>query len=124
VKSWGCCGSWIEVYSWLRCAGQIVWPLPDDDKYASCIGHMDPRTKLFLDTSPEGKAKSKQADPVIFPDESVGSRRTADVCVMAAKLAYENPVFVERVVTKEWKMHFVKFFNCWNGTNQLVVTTN
>jgi hypothetical protein len=86
-----------------------VWPLPDDDKYASCIGHMDPRTKLFLDTSPEGKAKSKQA---------------ADVCVMAAKLAYENPVFVERVVTKEWKMHFVKFFNCWNGTNQLVVTTN
>jgi len=93
---------------------RFKWPLPEDEEYASCIGHMDPRTKLFLDSSPEGKAKSKQADQVIFPDESVGSRKTADVCVMAAKLAYENPVFVERVVTNVWNMYYVKFFNCWN----------
>lgn len=43
--------------------GRIVWPLPEDDEYASCIGHMDPRTKLFLDTSPEGKNKSPDSRP-------------------------------------------------------------
>jgi hypothetical protein len=82
---------------------------------------MDPRSKLLLDTSAEARAHSKQADVLVFPDENVGSRNTADVCVMAAKLSYENPAFVERVVNKIWNMNFVKFFNCWNGTNQLVI---
>ena len=118
-NSWGCFGSEIGLVA--ICADHIVWPHPSDDNYASCIGHMDPRSKLILDTSAEARAHSKQADVLVFPDENVGSRKTADVCVMAAKLAYENPAFVERVVNKIWNMNFVKFFNCWNGTNQLVI---
>ncbi|KAG0593134.1 hypothetical protein KC19_1G307000 [Ceratodon purpureus] len=94
--------------------GSIVIPKPGADNFLSMIGHMDPRCDLYVDTSAAGKAASTRADALVFPDEDVGSRRTADVCVLAAKLAYENPNVVKRVVEQNWKMHFVKFFNCWN----------
>lgn len=94
--------------------GSIIIPDSNADNYLSCIGHLDPRTDLFVDKSEEGQADSTRADTVVFPDENVGSRRTADVCVMTAKLAYENPAVVKRIVTECWNMHFVKFFNCWN----------
>ncbi|KAG0600272.1 hypothetical protein M758_11G020500 [Ceratodon purpureus] len=93
---------------------KIVIPQSDADNYLSCVGQLDPRNELYVDTSKKGKAESTRTDELVFPDENVGSRKTADVCVMAAKLAYENEAVVKRVVEQSWNMHFVKFFDCWN----------
>ena len=101
----------------MRCADRFVILKTGADSYSSVIGHLDPRCELYVDTSEAGKAESTRADTLVFPDEDIGSRRTADVCVMAAKLSYENPAVVQRVVEQCWNMHFVKFFNCWNGEN-------
>ncbi|XP_077224850.1 triacylglycerol lipase OBL1-like isoform X2 [Tasmannia lanceolata] len=34
--------------------------------------------------------------------------------IMAAKLAYENKAFVQRIVNDHWKMVFMEFYNCWD----------
>lgn len=94
--------------------GEIILPKYDSADYLSMIGLIDPRSSLFIDTSGAGKADSTRADAEVFPCENVGARSTADVCVIAAKVAYENPSVVERVVTEGMKMHFVKFYNFWN----------
>ncbi|XP_073388688.1 triacylglycerol lipase OBL1 [Physcomitrium patens] len=99
--------------------GRIILPDPTADNFLSCVGALDPRCDLYVDTSRPGKASSTRADGVVFPDENVGSRSTADVCVMAAKLAYENPAVVKRVVKDIWKMNFVKFYECWNENQQM-----
>ncbi|KAG0582718.1 hypothetical protein KC19_3G080000 [Ceratodon purpureus] len=99
--------------------GDIILPQPDSDTYLSLIALIDSRSTLFVDTSQTGKADSTRADTVAFPAENVGSRSTADVCVMAAKVAYESPAVIEKVVTQGMKMHFVKFFNCWNEYQQM-----
>jgi hypothetical protein len=92
----------------------IVFPNTEADNYLSIVGQLDPRCDLYVNTTKAAKADSKRADALVFPDEDVGARATADVCVMAAKLAYENPAVVERVVKECWGMHFVKFYNSWN----------
>nr|PNR63305.1 hypothetical protein PHYPA_001730 [Physcomitrium patens] len=102
--------------------GRIILPDPTADNFLSCVGALDPRCDLYVDTSRPGKASSTRADAVVFPDENVGSRSTADVCVMAAKLAYENPAVVKRVVKDIWKLNFVKFSECWNEQQQMVNT--
>jgi len=100
----------------LQClADTIVFPNTEADNYLSIVGQLDPRCDLYVNTTKAAKADSKRADALVFPDEDVGARATADVCVMAAKLAYENPAVVERVVKDVWGMHFVKFYNSWNG---------
>lgn len=93
----------------------MVFPNPDSENYYSLIGHLDGRSTLFIDTSKSSKADTTKATTEAFPAENVGSRSTADVCILAAKLAYENPAVVQKVVEQDWKMHFVKFYNCWNG---------
>ncbi|KAK9101663.1 hypothetical protein Scep_025093 [Stephania cephalantha] len=40
--------------------------------------------------------------------------RLLDLCILASKLAYENPSFIANVVTHHWNMHFLDFFNSWN----------
>lgn len=95
----------------------MVIPKPDTENYLSLIGLLDPRSTLYVDTSKASKADSTRADTSVFPAENMGARSTADVCVMAAKLAYENPAVVKKVVEKDWKLHFVKFYNCWNGND-------
>lgn len=96
-------------------AGYIVIPSSEDDNYLSLVGQMDPRATLYVNTSQYAKEHSNQADAKVFPDENVGSRATADVCVMSAKLAYENAAVVKRVVEQIWNMNFVGFYSCWNG---------
>jgi len=99
-----------------------VIPEEGTEEYLSLIGLLDRRSTLFVDTSPSAQANSTTANTEVFPSEDVGARSTADVCIMAAKLAYENPAVVEKVVVNDWKMHFVKFYNCWNG--KLIVLTH
>ncbi|XP_024370194.1 triacylglycerol lipase OBL1 [Physcomitrium patens] len=102
--------------------GRIILPDPTADNFLSCVGALDPRCDLYVDTSRPDKASSTRADALVFPDENVSSRSTADVCVMAAKLAYENPAVVKRVVKDIWMMNFVKFYECWNEHQQMVNT--
>lgn len=90
-------------------------PHSDADNYLSIVGQLDPRCNLYVDTSQAAKADSTRADAIVFPDENVGARATADVCVLAAKLAYENKAVVKRVVEQNWGMKFVQFYNSWNG---------
>jgi len=85
------------------------------------VGQLDPRLNLIIDTSKEAKAHSTEATTDIFPNETIGARSTANVCIMAAKIAYENPAVVKKVVTQNWNMHFVGFWNCWNGECPLSV---
>ncbi|KAH9713945.1 triacylglycerol lipase OBL1 [Citrus sinensis] len=47
------------------------------------------------------------------------NRILMDLCIMASKLAYENAEVVRNVVVDHWKMHFVDFYNCWNGKMEL-----
>jgi hypothetical protein len=94
--------------------GRIQIPNSEADNYYSCVGQLDPRLNLIVDTSKEGKAHSTEATAEIFPNETIGARSTANVCIMAAKLAYENEAVLKKVVTQNWNMHFVGFWNCWN----------
>lgn len=93
---------------------KIVMPNSEADNYLSIVGQLDPRCDLYVNTSQAAKAQSTRADALVFPDEDVGARATADVCVMAAKLAYENKAVVKRVVEQKWGMKFVQFYNSWN----------
>eukprot|EP01018_Ginkgo_biloba_P001333 Gb_19947 [translate_table: standard] len=84
----------------------VVIPEKATDTYLSMIGHLDNRVYLngrVLDVPP------------VYANVEAGSRFCADLCIMASKLVYENENVVKNAVTNNWKMHFVDFFNFWNG---------
>ncbi|KAL3681653.1 hypothetical protein R1sor_024609 [Riccia sorocarpa] len=94
---------------------QLVIPHRESEDYASFIGILDPRVALYSPGVSSSSVKSnEEANATVFSGTDFGSKYTADVLVMASKLAYENAKFVEKVVTKSWKMNFVGFYNCWN----------
>ncbi|KAH9320671.1 hypothetical protein KI387_015310, partial [Taxus chinensis] len=80
----------------------VIKPKRGTENFISFIGHLDERLDLNID--------GDGAENII----KLGSRRCADICIMASKIAYENESVIRNVVTKRWKMHFVEFFNCWN----------
>ncbi|KAI3983013.1 hypothetical protein MKX01_029431 [Papaver californicum] len=73
-------------------------PLPDKTSatYTSFIGHMDSRVDLHKKI------------------EIGGSRYYGALSAMAAKLSDENEASVKTVVTDQWKMKFLKFYDFWN----------
>ncbi|KAG6552633.1 hypothetical protein Mapa_005833 [Marchantia paleacea] len=88
------------------------------EDFLSILGAMDPRFALYTDKSSYGVAHSDDVNALNFAGTDYGSRSTADVLVMASKLAYENAACVKKVVTQSWKMHFVEFYDCWNEFHQ------
>ncbi|KAL3681664.1 hypothetical protein R1sor_024620 [Riccia sorocarpa] len=82
--------------------------------YKSFLALVDPRVQLYVTSAPSSE-KIDQANAVVFPGTEYGSKFTADVLVMASKIAYENGNYIERCVGKYWKMNFVGFWDCWNG---------
>ncbi|KAL6651549.1 hypothetical protein ACP70R_010474 [Stipagrostis hirtigluma subsp. patula] len=76
--------------------GRMEYPDTSSPTYRSLTGLIDRRVDL---------------DRSIEPTDS---RHDAALCVMASKLAYENEAFIRNVVTSNWQMEFVRFYNCWN----------
>nr|BAK03919.1 predicted protein [Hordeum vulgare subsp. vulgare] len=135
------------IWNIFRC--KLVIPLnrqaPD---FRTIIGMIDGRTELKLGT-PEvagGGGDMRQLhvhDTVVFgeaADLESGECTLAallvqqrdpipEVTVMAAKIAYENPAYIENVVNNVWKFNFVGFYNGWNSflnqdTTQAFVMTD
>ncbi|CAM8954312.1 unnamed protein product [Rhodiola kirilowii] len=83
--------------------GKVVIPVRGSETYISTIGHIDGRINLYKSENLADRIKVE-----------LGNRALMDLCIMAAKLAYENAYVVKNVVNHHWKMHFVDFYNCWN----------
>ncbi|XP_050234292.1 triacylglycerol lipase OBL1-like [Mercurialis annua] len=95
-------------------------PKKGTENFLSTIGHLDGRIDLYKTT-----ILSEKVDDSIAADVSnvkselgirseLGNRYLMDLCIMAAKLVYENEKVVQNVVERHWKMHFAAFYNCWN----------
>ncbi|KAK9131567.1 hypothetical protein Sjap_012054 [Stephania japonica] len=86
-------------------SGKVVIPRRDSASFKSAIGHLDARVDLFF-----------PRDALLLNVISRGGddRPLMDLCILASKLAYENPSFISNIVTHHWKMHFLQFFNGWN----------
>jgi hypothetical protein len=85
-------------------ADELVFPKEGESNYHTLIWQLDPRTKLYTDTSASAKAHSTKTDTDSFPVEGTGSRRTLDVTIMASKLVYENAKVVQKVVEQDWNV--------------------
>ncbi|XP_021714315.1 uncharacterized protein LOC110682310 [Chenopodium quinoa] len=68
----------------------------ESEDYLSVIGHIDTRMDLNKDI--------KHGDARYYPALSM----------MAAKIAYENELFIKKVISRHWNMEFVKFYKCYN----------
>lgn len=77
----------------------------ESNKYHSLIAQLDPRTELWKEKSGDDSPPSDTATSKTFPGNDAGARKTADVMIMASKLAYENKLIVENVVTNTWLVH-------------------
>ncbi|KAF5466260.1 hypothetical protein F2P56_016203 [Juglans regia] len=100
------------LYNLLR--GKVVLPRRDTETFISTIGHLDGRIDLYKGQS----LLQEEEGDAVFRERSIrveiGNRNLMDLCIMASKLAYENAEVVRNIVLHHWKMHFVKFYNCWN----------
>ncbi|KAA8537762.1 hypothetical protein F0562_027658 [Nyssa sinensis] len=77
--------------------GKIIWPDTTSENYKSILAYCDKR--VYLDKN------IKVGD----------SRYDFALAIMAAKLTYENEAFVQKVITENFKMEFIGFYNCWNA---------
>ncbi|KAG6494590.1 triacylglycerol lipase OBL1-like [Zingiber officinale] len=76
--------------------GKRILPERNSSKYRSAVWFLDPRDKLDSSIEP-GDAKYHAA-----------------LSSMASKLAYENESSIKSVVTDDWNMEFLGFYDCWN----------
>ncbi|KAG6782335.1 hypothetical protein POTOM_011733 [Populus tomentosa] len=93
--------------------GKVVTPQRDTETFISTIGHLDGRMDLYRDENLlEQLDNSVSAEKIAT--EEIGNRALMDLCIMASKLAYENAKVVQSI------MHFVDFYNCWNGKQHIL----
>ncbi|GLJ29403.1 hypothetical protein SUGI_0579700 [Cryptomeria japonica] len=84
--------------------GSIIIPKRGSEEFLSVIGHLERRRDLY---------KSISEDDLSVMDG--GDRVFADISAMASTLAYENKLVIRKRVNQHWKMHFVEFFDFWDG---------
>lgn len=122
-------------------------PQRGSETFTSIIGHIDGRLNLLYNTEILTKEITRPDDFVDKNVElGMGHRALMGLCMMSSKLAYENENVVKNLVNHHWKvyiilhlrlyysyfldqllqvtfafsktqMHFVDFYNCWNGKN-------
>ncbi|XP_042495186.1 triacylglycerol lipase OBL1-like [Macadamia integrifolia] len=91
--------------------GLVVIPDCESMEYRSFLGHIDGRIDLHRSTSIPSYIRKAVHIVKIIKGSTINP---LELCMMAAKVAYENPTYVNNAVTNHWKMHFVGFFDCWN----------
>ncbi|XP_050203339.1 triacylglycerol lipase OBL1-like [Mercurialis annua] len=111
-------------------------PRRGTENFISFIGFTDPRVDLQ-----RSQLVSHQADEMVIKDAAphllkeghnlsvqslVDLTPLMDLCIMAAKLAYENTAVVHKVVTKSWKESFVadyqgmNYYTCKRDTHAFI----
>ncbi|XP_010276758.1 PREDICTED: uncharacterized protein LOC104611428 [Nelumbo nucifera] len=89
----------------------IIIPKRDSVNFRSIVGYIDGRKDLYYyKTSSDLSLLPEQA----LLDSAEAINPVLDLCVMAAKVVYENRAYVENVITNHWKMHFVGFYDFWD----------
>ncbi|XP_052287402.1 triacylglycerol lipase OBL1 isoform X2 [Citrus sinensis] len=104
------------LYSLLH--GKVVIPQRGTETFLSTIGQLDGRIDLYKGQYLTEQLRYSDVGQSGIEMELV-NRILMDLCIMASKLAYENAEVVRNVVVDHWKMHFVDFYNCWNGKMEL-----
>ncbi|XP_020217375.1 uncharacterized protein LOC109800874 [Cajanus cajan] len=95
-------GGFFRIFiNFLTC--NLVIPKRDTPNYLSCIGNLDVRIKL---------------DAIKRED----SRYYASIAMMASKASYENAAYLKGLITNQWKMQFVGFYDCWNDFQEKAMT--
>nr|DAD19233.1 TPA_asm: hypothetical protein HUJ06_020696 [Nelumbo nucifera] len=87
----------------------LVIPNRGSEDFMSLVSLVDGRTELHRSVS--GLLSFPWAE---LDERTINRINTQDLCIMAAKVAYENKAYVHKVVTKHWKMHLVGFFEFYN----------
>ncbi|PIA39813.1 hypothetical protein AQUCO_02600342v1 [Aquilegia coerulea] len=88
--------------------GSLVIPKKESADYRSILAHIDERTDLYRTSSVLNHLMKAE------PMDNVSERNPLDLCMMAAKIVYENKAYIENVITNHWKMYFVEHYNFWN----------
>nr|DAD46136.1 TPA_asm: hypothetical protein HUJ06_004366 [Nelumbo nucifera] len=94
-----------NIFSW-----SVEIPNKDTADFQSAIAFVDGRKDLYKASSLH---RSHPAAEVLDMDD-INKINTEDLCIMAAKVAYENREYVHNVVTQQWKMHFEEFYGFHN----------
>ncbi|XP_024543842.1 uncharacterized protein LOC9654181 isoform X1 [Selaginella moellendorffii] len=109
-------GGFIKVCNKILAGEFLVMPVEGSENYWSIVGMLDPRLELMTESSDDQKLQKSEGSS--FFEVVPGSKVVADVCIMASKLAYENPAVVNKVVTQIWKMCLVNVFECINKNQE------
>lgn len=78
-------------------AGKVVVPQRGTETFISTIGHLDGRIDLY---------KGENLAETSLKAELGNNRALMDLCMMAAKLAYENAQVVRYIVVDHWKASY------------------
>ncbi|KAG0477904.1 hypothetical protein HPP92_012623 [Vanilla planifolia] len=84
----------------------LVIPQRESPDFLSLIAHIDGRYEL-------NRTFFVGDIPALEPIPGVDINPLS-LCMMASKLSYKNAAVIVNQVEKRWKMHFVRFFDCWN----------
>ncbi|CAN6573696.1 unnamed protein product [Malus baccata var. baccata] len=101
--------------------GTVVVPQRGTETFISTTGHLDGRIDLYSGENLAENVVASLSEGSGIKAE-LDNRGLMDLCMMAAKLAYENAQVVRYIVVDHWKMHFVDFYNCWNDFQKQMST--
>ncbi|KAM1113422.1 hypothetical protein ACFX2B_045543 [Malus domestica] len=101
--------------------GTVVVPQRGTETFISTTGHLDGRIDLYSGENLAENVVASLSEGSGIKAE-LDNRGLMDLCMMAAKLAYENDQVVRYIVVDHWKMHFVDFYNCWNDFQKQMST--
>ncbi|WCJ39266.1 Triacylglycerol lipase OBL1 [Euphorbia peplus] len=83
--------------------GSLKIPKRDTVDFKCITGHMDKRIELYKTTIVAEKVDNYIASNAANVKADHGNRYLMDICVVASKVAYENPKFIQNVVDNIWK---------------------